>query len=304
MFTCSFVLFSGGGLYVVDTIVDVSFWIDLVLNFFTTYEYKGHYVLSYRQIARNYLHGWFLIDFLATFPWEVTASSATTVALFKALKCFRLLRLNRLFKFLEKFHSLSHFLQMFRLFFFFFLISHWIACIWYLIGTADSTWGWIAFAGLSGTTGGTEDEFGNIVNATEIVTDTSTLYVTALYWSITTLLTVGYGDYSGHTDDERVFCMCTMVFGAMIYATIFGNVTILIETLGRSEAIYNEKMENINFYMQDLDLPHNMQEKVRQYYNLLWTRNRNFTNTNVLADLPASFQHEIAGYADHQTNVI
>ena len=39
-------------------------------------------------------------------------------------------------------------------------------------------------------------------------------YRVALYWSVTTLTTVGYGDVIPTTNAERIYCMVSMVTGA------------------------------------------------------------------------------------------
>merc|ERR1711871_697731 len=95
---------------VLDTIVDCFFGVDIVLSFRTGYiREDGIMVVDTRMIARKYLRGWFAIDFLATFPFEVfvnavggggSEDATTTLQIVGALKCVRLLRLGRIFKML------------------------------------------------------------------------------------------------------------------------------------------------------------------------------------------------------------
>lgn len=64
--------------YIVEFFVDVYFWIDLSLNFFTAYWEPGedddyHYVTDLAKIRKNYLRTWFVIDVLATLPVEYIA---------------------------------------------------------------------------------------------------------------------------------------------------------------------------------------------------------------------------------------
>lgn len=238
-------------LVVLDQCIDIIFYCDLLLNFITSYEVKGHLVLDSKAVAFHYLKGWFLFDLLSTFPFEVFSGGdvgeahTLQVTLLRGLKCFRLLRLARLFKFLEKIEFVNHFLKLLRLLFGFSVIAHWFACLWYLIGDiglygeGDGTpVGWLVSYNNSGWDAHTKSHVSR--------------YITSLYWTITTLLTVGYGDISAHTNLEKLFAILTMVFGALISATIFGNVTMLIEALGRSETAYREKMESVKYYMIDL----------------------------------------------------
>lgn len=47
-----------GGMLVFDWVVDVFFYLDVVLNFRTGYYQEETLVLSPRRIANNYLRGW------------------------------------------------------------------------------------------------------------------------------------------------------------------------------------------------------------------------------------------------------
>lgn len=56
----------------VDSIVDVIFFIDIVLNFHTTYVGPGGEVVSDPAVIRvNYMKSWFLIDLLSCLPYDV-----------------------------------------------------------------------------------------------------------------------------------------------------------------------------------------------------------------------------------------
>lgn len=59
-------------LLVVDSIVDVIFFIDIVLNFHTTFVGPGGEVVSDPKVIRmNYLRSWFIIDLLSCLPYDV-----------------------------------------------------------------------------------------------------------------------------------------------------------------------------------------------------------------------------------------
>ncbi|XP_070144673.1 potassium voltage-gated channel protein eag [Drosophila kikkawai] len=58
-------------LLVVDSIVDVIFFIDIVLNFHTTFVGPGGEVVSDPKVIRmNYLKSWFIIDLLSCLPYD------------------------------------------------------------------------------------------------------------------------------------------------------------------------------------------------------------------------------------------
>lgn len=49
----------------------------------------------------------------------------------------------------------------------------------------------------------------------------SELYLTSVYFCVTTITTIGYGDISAHNYVEKIFCICIEITGAMgfSYAT-------------------------------------------------------------------------------------
>lgn len=55
-----------------SSIVDVIFFIDIVLNFHTTFVGPGGEVVSDPKIIRmNYLKSWFIIDLLSCLPYDI-----------------------------------------------------------------------------------------------------------------------------------------------------------------------------------------------------------------------------------------
>lgn len=68
------------------------------------------------------------------------------------------------------------------------------------------------------------------------------LYITSIYYVVTTMSTVGYGDISGHTAAERIFCMLLMLIGVLSFNLISGALGALITNYDSSQAALQEKM--------------------------------------------------------------
>lgn len=51
--------------------IDITFGIDIIINFITAYEdLDGRYEVRLKKIAINYITGFFIFDVLATFPFQ------------------------------------------------------------------------------------------------------------------------------------------------------------------------------------------------------------------------------------------
>ena len=55
----------------IETIISILFFADILLNFFTPYLSHNILIISHKQIAKNYLKTWFILDIIATFPFHL-----------------------------------------------------------------------------------------------------------------------------------------------------------------------------------------------------------------------------------------
>ncbi|GBP97977.1 Potassium voltage-gated channel subfamily H member 2 [Eumeta japonica] len=125
---------------IVDLIVDVTFVVDILINFRTTFVDGQDEVVSHPgRIAVHYLSGWFLIDLVAAIPFDlllVGSDTDETTTLIGLLKTARLLRLVRVARKIDRYSEYGAAVLV-LLMATFVLIAHWLACIWYAIGNAE-----------------------------------------------------------------------------------------------------------------------------------------------------------------------
>lgn len=118
------------------------------------------------------------------------------------------------------------------------LIAHWLACIWYAIGNVEKPYlehkiGWLDNLGVSiGMNVGLETEklpltpqifvctvllfvAGKKYNYSDPSSGPSIKdkYVTALYFTFSSLTSVGFGNVSPNTNSEKIFSICVMLIG-------------------------------------------------------------------------------------------
>jgi len=87
-----------------------------------------------------------------------------------------------------------------------------------------------------------------------------------LYWSFSTLTTVGYGDISARTSAEQIFSMVMMLLGVSWYAYIVSSMSSIMNSFDRQNKAVREKMHCVNAFIHDAKLPVDMANTVRKFY--------------------------------------
>merc|ERR1739848_726547 len=107
------------------------------------------------------------------------------------------------------------------------LLCHWLSCF------------------MSATETGAFDRYFGV----EVEVPTIRRYMAALYWSMTTLSTVGYGDITPKSDGERAYAMLAMVVGGAFYGYIVGSVTSIISDTDLNTRAYFEQMDLVQSWV-------------------------------------------------------
>lgn len=267
---------------VINLFYPVIFSIDIVVCFFTTITIDGQEVTSKKTIAIKYLRSWFVVDLIAAVPfdrifaegWLSEASNmARSLRLFspryiQILLAVQMLRLHHIVPFLEKKNRKEIFNPgIVRLFFTIFvvlIISHWVSCGWIAMGKVDDK------------------------------LDYYTNYIRALYWTITTITTIGYGDITPTTNAQTIYTMFVQLTGAGMYGYIIGNLASMLANSDLARTQFRAKLEKIQTFMQYREVPDELQDNIRTYYDYLWNNRRGFDESAVLEELPSSLKVQVA----------
>uniref|UniRef100_H2LGS9 Voltage-gated inwardly rectifying potassium channel KCNH2 n=1 Tax=Oryzias latipes TaxID=8090 RepID=H2LGS9_ORYLA len=280
--------YSCSPLNVVDLIVDIMFIIDILINFRTTYVNSNDEVVSHPvRIAVHYFKGWFLIDMVAAIPFDllIYRNSEETTTLIGLLKTARLLRLVRVARKLDRYSEYGA-AVLFLLMCTFALIAHWLACIWYAIGNVErnGSIGWLHTLG---------DQLGKHFNDSIPGPSINDKYVTALYFTFSSLTSVGFGNVSPNTNSEKIFSICVMLIGSLMYASIFGNVSAIIQRLYSGTARYHTQMLRVREFIRFHQIPNPLRQRLEEYFQHAWSYTNGIDMNAVLKGFPECLQADI-----------
>lgn len=265
--------------------IDIFFLIDIFLNTKTSFRIAGVEVSERPFLFKHYYKSNLKIDFIASFPFDAMflfwpGLELEGISIVIWLRLFRLLRIQHFFIILKRWQNHNWvnpgYLRIIKFFAGIVFLTHLIACSWYLSsffsGFPDKSW--------------------VVLNGIEL-SDFSTIYIRSLYWTVTTMTTIGYGDITPHLNYEYVFTIIIMITGASFYALIIGNIASLISTLDVQKATYWSKIDSVKLYMRYRGVPAEISERVRNYYEYRWIHHRGLEEDKIFNDLPDPLRLEV-----------
>ena len=258
---------------------DVFFVLDIVFNFRTAFiDGQGRLITKTGAISQRYMKSWFFIDFVSILPFEILGSGHQQ--LFKLLKCTRLLRLAKVAKFLDfvKFLEKSEYANMYRifkLFATFMLMVHLTACFFWIIIDGQKT----------------GDDAQVKWNSRFEDSSRFSQYSVSVYYSLLMLVGENIGP---NTTTEMVVVSICMIVGAIFYANLFGQVSLLVTNFNRTSSRFKEKLDIVNENMRTLQLPDELRVRVNHYYEYKWNRNRCLDHGLFLRGLSKALASEVS----------
>ena len=248
----------------IDTCADVFFIIDVILNFRAVFlDTWGALITGTGPIAKNYIFGksssgtglgWFWIDFPAAVPWSAflpNDAASSPLGLRDTGYIFNLPKLARVFHLPSQVAQLPCFSQnkengrIGKLFFLFLIVAHWFGCLWYWVGAQE----WCKVSCYQ-SQGGDSSGACSWLDANELGHLPGThLYMKSLYWAITTMTSVGYGDISPINLSETIVASVIMLIGSAMYATIFSNMASYIQSIDADFSNFQQKMGDVRQQM-------------------------------------------------------
>ena len=72
------------------------------------------------------------------------------------------------------------------------------------------------------------------------------IYPAAIYWSVVTITSVGYGDITAQNPDEMCIATIFLLMSACLWAYIIGNATAIVSTGDPDAIAHHQTMDALN----------------------------------------------------------
>lgn len=238
-----------------DYAIDCLFMIDVIINCFVAY--KNHeeiLIVKHWQIFKNYLSTWMIFDLASSIPFQVIFEDSgwgTLIRLSKLPRLYRLIKVFKLVRLIKVLKNRNNFLSclvcfsngMERLVYFalsIIVICHLFACILYFGANInnDNTNNWVFNYGIQDLS--LEEK-----------------YLASLYWTVTTLCTIGYGDIKPASDIERGIVVFVEMAGVFFYSYTIGTITSLMSDMDKGKARLDRNLK----ILQDIAHKYNINKR-------------------------------------------
>ena len=293
----------GDPLFAIDMIIDFSFLIDVIMNFFTGYyDKEGAVKMDICDISRNYLFSWFALDIVAAFPYglvELGVDQKTNyskygniVRIVKLRNIIRLLKVTRAVKFLkysqkesllssiQNFLKISHSTRRLITTLLMILISiHIFACFFFYANVYNefSPDSWAVRYGIQDSP----------------ILD---IYISSIYYSVVTITTIGYGDITPKTKIEKCLAMIWMVVAVYFLSFVISSLSSSLAQNDVKRALIEQKLALLDSFSEEVGIDKMTKKKIQEEIRLKILRSTYSSSLKgeIIQDLSSELKHVIA----------
>jgi len=234
-------------------------------------------IKEFGKIARRYLYGWFVFDFVAIIPLQFIHDNLYAIKLTRILHIGEFLELFDLSKIGWIFTDMSqggtreeqastkylleYLYKVFRLLLIALLMCYFLGMAMYIISSQanpdDTPKKFII-----------DNNFGDISKAETVIR--------CMYYILTTLTTVGFGDFLAYSNAERIYNMIVELVGVAFYSYIMGNFIEIVANYEKKVGIPDRSAELTNWltlldrFTDGRKLDKSIVTEIEEYYNYFW----------------------------------
>ncbi|XP_022102119.1 cyclic nucleotide-gated cation channel alpha-3-like [Acanthaster planci] len=268
----------GAAWFVLDYLFDFIYLLDICVQLRTGFLDHGILVNDGKCIARHYMRSRSCaLDLIALTPLDflyiINPSRLHTIVRFpRLLKAYRLVTW---YYMAEAKATLPAVFRIANICHILLLLVHWLAALYFLfcerIGFGSGEWVYPD----------PEGEFNS----------TARMYLMSFYWSTQTLTLIGDVPMPS-SEWEYVFQIISYLIGVIVFATVVGQVGIVVENRNSLRLEFERHVDNAKKYMSTYKVAKDVQNRVLLWYFYSWKRSK--TDVNSLGPLPTKLRTELA----------
>ena len=278
-----------------DFFVDFVFIIDFLISNFIGY-YNSDDILKTNifDIILHNLKRWFLPDLICAIPiktfftifdtkcknigylisYKYTNNHSYLLILLRLIKIIKILHKNKFLKYLDesldKYEFYNNYYDFFKNILISFIVVNLIACIFLFLGKNEYP-SWIINYGFE------EENFHK-------------LYFLCIYYIITTVTTVGYGDLVCITTKEKVFGIIVEVVGIFAYSWVISSISNYVKSQSDAEEEYLNKYKILeDIKLKYPDLSDDLFDRINRYIKT--KQNNEDQEKNLIEELPITLKN-------------
>lgn len=258
------------------------------LKLFLFFFFHPQIILNRKQIARRYLRGLFIVDFITNIPFFFGLYLAQDIVEFHFIKLGTLCRIFRATTFiiycqrmLRRFRVKDKFLDIFKIVTFWLICIHYTACLYLIPGMIASQFNeevrvgaWYEYS-------------------TFKAKDDVTKYIILVFKSIKTIMGTGFvHDLEPREVFDECYSIALTICGRIGLFTTLSYIWIMLQGMMSSKLRYDEMMVQLNKYTSCNRLPSSTRAKLKNNYDYRF-RKRYFNEREILQAISTTLRQQI-----------
>ena len=285
---------------IIHFFIDLIFLFDFIINLFRGYyNYEMNIITNNKKIIFHYFKNYFILDFIQALPlytiiriflkpneniylgYSGKESLLISFMLFiKPFKIFKIIKKNQnraleeFFSYLSENYYLEQLAKFIIYFIIFFLFIHLFICL-HIYFAFQNYPNWITHI--------------NIINDTLFVK-----YVTSLYFMITTITTVGYGDIICISFIERIYHIILLVIGTLLYTFLVSKIGNYLRDQSHEQIKLSKDLSILeNIRVTYPSMPFKLYSKIKNHLQSIFNKRKKTGISLLINGVPDAIKNDL-----------
>ncbi|KAI1295502.1 Cyclic nucleotide-gated cation channel beta-1 [Halotydeus destructor] len=127
-----------------------------------------------------------------------------------------------------------------------------------------------------------------------VYNDEGNAYLRCFYFAIRTATSISGKMPKPNNSYEHVFMTISWLMGVFVFAFLIGQIRDIVATATQNKTMYRHIMDQSIRYMSNLNLPEELQRKIRLWLNFTWEQQKTFDENKILNLLPSKMKTDLA----------